>query len=167
MAKILTRGTALERALRAVLDRLGTGPVILNDCSLPGSPDAVLPGARTALFAHGCFWHHHAGCPCARLPATSYAWAAKFRRNRARDLANRDDLLRQGWRVGWIWECALKGPYAPPRDQVEARLQGFIGGSASFLDLCGTGRVCVAAAGAADPLRCQRHDSVQGQAPPP
>jgi DNA mismatch endonuclease (patch repair protein) len=138
MAHIPTRDTAPERALRAALERIGVGPIAANDPGLPGSPDVVLPAARVALFAHGCFWHHHAGCRCARVPATAYPWTEKFRRNRERDLANRDALLHKGWRVGWIWECALIGQHALPQTQLEAALQGFVAGATTFLDLAGT-----------------------------
>lgn len=144
MASIPTRDTAPELALRAALARLHAGPVAANDPGLPGSPDAVLPAHRVALFAHGCFWHHHPGCACARVPATAYPWNAKFQRNRARDAANREALRRAGWRVAWVWECALTGPGALPRAELDAELGCFLAGKSWFREVAGAGRATVA-----------------------
>lgn len=138
MAHIPTRNTAPERILRAALKRIGAGPIAANDSGLPGSPDVVLPAHRTVLFAHGCFWHHHAGCRCARIPATSYPWVQKFQCNRERDLANRDALLRQGWRVGWVWECATTGTGSLTLQDLGDVLRRFLEGEAAVVEVAGS-----------------------------
>ncbi len=137
MARMPTRDTAPELALRSALRRLRTGPVIANDSSLPGSPDAVLPAHKVALFAHGCFWHHHAVCRCGRLPQQATYWRRKFRKNKARDIRNRDDLLKAGWKVAWVWECAVVGRKAMAEASLDATLQGLIRGQSQFVEISG------------------------------
>lgn len=81
----------------------------LHRKDLPGAPDVVLPGMRVAIFAHGCFWHMHAGCKNAKLPATRPDfWRDKLRGNVERDARAIDDLCSQGWRVLTVWECATR-----------------------------------------------------------
>lgn len=76
---------------------------------LPGRPDIVLPRWRVAAFAHGCFWHGHAGCSYFRLPKTRPEfWEAKILRNTERDQEAIAQLRDAGWRVAVIWECALR-----------------------------------------------------------
>lgn len=137
MASVRTRDTAPELALRAALARLGTRGSTLNDASLPGSPDVALHGPRAALFAHGCFWHHHPGCPCARIPRSAYPWAQKFQRNQRRDRAVRTALLERGWRVAWIWECSLVGRQALTTIDLDNELRRFLGSCDPFCDIAG------------------------------
>lgn len=101
-----TTGTHPERVLRESLQRVGAGSLTCEVVTLPGSPDIVVEGRGLVIFAHGCFWHHHVGCRHARIPATRYPWAEKFKRNRARDARARWQLLTRGWRVVTVWECA-------------------------------------------------------------
>ncbi len=49
------------------------------------------------------------------MPATNGAyWQRKFAANVRRDRDHRAALLEAGWRVGVIWECALR-----PKNRVE------------------------------------------------
>ena len=81
----------------------------LHRKDLPGSPDVVLPGRNLAIFVNGCFWHYHAGCSLAKLPATrSEFWRAKLERNRIRDLEAIGALEKHGWRVLVVWECFIR-----------------------------------------------------------
>jgi DNA mismatch endonuclease (patch repair protein) len=61
------------------------------------------------LFAHGCFWHGHE-CHLFKWPKSREEfWHTKIRQNRERDRVALDRLRESGWRVGEVWECALKG----------------------------------------------------------
>lgn len=81
----------------------------LHTKGLPGRPDLVLPKWKAAVFVHGCFWHRHQGCALFRLPKTRTAfWNAKLSANRQRDLAAVSSLLDMSWRVGVVWECAIR-----------------------------------------------------------
>lgn len=81
----------------------------LHRRDLPGAPDVVLPGRKVAIFAHGCFWHMHAGCKNAKLPSTRPEfWRAKLKGNVQRDRRASESLRVLGWRVLIVWECATR-----------------------------------------------------------
>jgi DNA mismatch endonuclease (patch repair protein) len=93
----------LRKGLHAVGFRFRIHP------NLPGKPDLVFPKWKAALFVHGCFWHSH-DCHLFKWPKSRNAfWRSKISGNAARDKANIEKLLKAGWRVGVVWECALKG----------------------------------------------------------
>jgi DNA mismatch endonuclease, patch repair protein len=110
MARIRGRDTRVELAVRSYLHRTGLR-FRLNDRALPGSPDVVLPKFRCAVFVNGCFWHRHAGCRLATIPATRKEfWQAKFAANVARDRRVYEDLRSKGWHPLVIWECEITRP---------------------------------------------------------
>ena len=81
----------------------------MNDRSLPGSPDIVLPKYRSIIFVHGCFWHGHKGCKNYTIPKTNTEfWVAKVARNQERDQEVWRQLEAKGWSVIIVWECQLK-----------------------------------------------------------
>lgn len=81
----------------------------LHRRDLPGVPDVVLPGKRIAIFVHGCFWHMHSGCKNAKLPSSRQDfWRDKLARNVERDEVSVAALIRLGWRVLVVWECATR-----------------------------------------------------------
>jgi DNA mismatch endonuclease (patch repair protein) len=108
MRKVRSRDTGPELAVRRLLRGLGRGYRVQGE-DLPGKPDIVLRGARTAIFVHGCFWHGH-DCKRGARSSRSNAlyWSQKIARNRARDLKTAADLEALGWRVLIVWECALR-----------------------------------------------------------
>jgi DNA mismatch endonuclease, patch repair protein len=118
MAKIRSKNTGPERAVRSLLHRAGYR-FRLHVRSLPGTPDIVLPRHRLVVFVHGCFWHRHPGCNVASTPKTHKKfWLAKFARNVANDRAHVRRLRRMGWRVATVWECQLRHP-----DRILARIE--------------------------------------------
>src|SRR5262245_23383371 len=85
LGAVRQRGTDPEMRVRRALHRLGhryrTG-----DKRLPGRPDIVNRTGKWAIFVHGCFWHHHAGCRRATIPKNNISfWLAKFAANKERD----------------------------------------------------------------------------------
>jgi DNA mismatch endonuclease, patch repair protein len=69
----------------------------------------VLAKHHAVVFVHGCFWHQHEGCRNAAMPKSNTAfWREKFSRNIARDAENTASLIRKGWRVCIVWECAIR-----------------------------------------------------------
>lgn len=118
MAAIRGRDTGPEIAVRSIVHRLGYR-FVLNDRSLPGSPDLVLPRLGTVIFVHGCYWHRHRGCRYATTPKSRRAfWQAKFDANVARDRRTSALLRRLGWSVLTVWECQLRD-----RQRVLSRLE--------------------------------------------
>lgn len=110
MRRVKGRDTSPELAVRRILRAAGVG-YRLGGAGLPGRPDLVMKGRRTAVFVHGCFWHGHHCARGARQPKANAAyWTAKIERNRARDAAAQAALEAAGWRVVTVWECEMKAP---------------------------------------------------------
>jgi DNA mismatch endonuclease (patch repair protein) len=66
---------------------------------------------RWAVFVHGCYWHHHAGCQRATVPTRNRAfWLEKFLSNRRRDRRVVSELKARGFTVAVIWECEMTKP---------------------------------------------------------
>ncbi|WP_312326769.1 very short patch repair endonuclease [Stenotrophomonas sp.] len=108
MSRIKAKNTKPELIVRRSLWARGFR-FGLHSKRLAGRPDLVLPKWKAVVFVHGCFWHAHAGCPFFRLPKTRPEfWAEKLDANRRRDLAAINSLMQNGWRVGVVWECALR-----------------------------------------------------------
>jgi len=108
MARVKSKNTSPERAVRRILTRLGAR-YRLHRKDLPGNPDIVMPGRKLAIFVHGCFWHGHDCARGARVPKVNRDyWLAKVARNKARDERTRHALSLDGWTVETIWECELK-----------------------------------------------------------
>jgi len=108
MARVKGRDTRPEKILRSLLFRHGFR-FRLHRADLPGKPDIVLPRYKSVVFVHGCFWHRHAGCKRASMPASNRAyWERKFQRTVLRDAANTLALEQLGWRVIIVWECELR-----------------------------------------------------------
>lgn len=108
MSRIGPKNTKPELILRKGLHALGYR-FRLYQKDLPGCPDLVLKKYNAVIFIHGCFWHAHAGCRFFQLPKTNTEfWAKKLSGNRLRDDAVSDSLLKSGWRVLNVWECAIR-----------------------------------------------------------
>lgn len=123
MAKIQSKNTAPERAVRRVVHALGYRYRLHGGGRLPGSPDLVFPRLRKVIFVHGCFWHRHEGCPGNRTPRTRRGfWIRKFAGNVSRDKRNVRELRRQGWGIMVIWECQI-----PREARLISRLRRFLG----------------------------------------
>lgn len=109
MARIRDRNTKPEVLLRKALWRRGFR-YRLHDRSLPGTPDLVFPRFEAVVFVHGCFWHCHE-CALFKWPETrTDFWRRKIAGNRERDSIVQSALMKEGWRVLVVWECALRGP---------------------------------------------------------
>jgi DNA mismatch endonuclease (patch repair protein) len=133
MASIRGRDTKPEMLVRRHLHRLGFR-YRLSPREIPGRPDLVLPRFRVAVFVHGCFWHGHAGCRFATVPATrTEFWTAKISANKRRDAAAEENLRALGWRLAVVWECALRS------NRVDAlkRVADFVGENGERVEISG------------------------------
>ena len=109
MSRIRSVNTTPELAVRRFLHGQGLR-FRLHLRDLPGKPDIVLPGRRTCVFVHGCFWH---GCPhcidgTRKVEINKRYWSDKVAGNRARDQRHRADLEAAGWTVFIIWACEAR-----------------------------------------------------------
>lgn len=108
MSGIKSRDTKPELQVRKYLHGEGYR-FRLSRKDLPGRPDVVLSKWKVAIFVHGCFWHGHKTCGLFRIPKTrAEFWTDKIGRNSQRDQVAIQKLLRLGWRVAIVWECALR-----------------------------------------------------------
>ncbi|NKW91937.1 DNA mismatch endonuclease Vsr [Rhodobacteraceae bacterium R_SAG9] len=114
MSGIKGKNTKPELVLRRALHVRGFR-FRLHSRKIFGRPDIILRKYNAVIFVHGCFWHQHEGCRYATIPSTRRVfWRAKFEANITRDRNVCGQLLKDGWRVGTVWECALRKP-----DQVD------------------------------------------------
>ena len=109
MRGVPSANTRLEKLVRRVLHAAGFR-FSLRRQNLPGKPDIVLPRHDAVIFAHGCFWHGHPGCPKgrARPVRNRKFWEQKIRYNRAKDRRVAVELRQRGWKVLVVWECQTK-----------------------------------------------------------
>jgi DNA mismatch endonuclease, patch repair protein len=108
MASVKNKGTKPEVSLRKALFGLGYRYKI-NDKTLPGSPDIVLPKFNSIIFVHGCFWHGHTNCLKAISPKSNKEfWQSKIKRNKQRDQITNIALQKMGWNIIIVWDCELR-----------------------------------------------------------
>ncbi len=117
MAAVKGKNTKPELVIRSALHARGFR-FRLHRKDLPGRPDLVFTGRGAVIFIHGCFWHGH-DCHLFRWPKSREDfWRDKVGTNIKRDRRQRAALAEAGWRIGVVWECALKGKTRLPFDSV-------------------------------------------------
>lgn len=108
MAAVRGSHTKPELLIRKALHAAGLR-FRLHARDLPGKPDLVFPRHAAVVFVNGCFWHHH-DCHLFKWPKTrADFWRTKITRNVENDMRVQERLSEAGWRIGIVWECALKG----------------------------------------------------------
>lgn len=136
MSGIRGKDTKPELLVRRALHAAGFR-YRLHERTLPGKPDMVFPKYSAVVFIHGCFWHGH-DCHLFRMPSTrTEFWQAKISGNVARDVRATALLRETGWRVGTVWECALKGREKLPVDDIVATLAVWLRGETPELEIRG------------------------------
>ena len=69
MSGISGKNSLPEMVVRKTLFAMGHRSR-LHRRDLRGTPDIAMPNRKIAIFVHGCFWHAHQGCKCAKTPST-------------------------------------------------------------------------------------------------
>ena len=139
MAAVRGTDTTPELLIRKALHRAGFR-FRLHARGLAGRPDIVFPKYDAVLFVHGCFWHRH-DCNLFKLPATrTDFWLTKLNSNASRDERTQQTLLTEGWRVGVVWECSMRGPKRSSVDEVAARIAKWLRGCDCDFEISGGGR---------------------------
>ena len=106
MARIRSKNTRPERALRQALWAAGVRGWRVHVAGLPGKPDVAFTRWRVAVFVDGCFWHGH---PDYFTPGKSGAyWDAKIARTQERDRVANEALAEAGWRVLRLWDFEIE-----------------------------------------------------------
>jgi DNA mismatch endonuclease (patch repair protein) len=135
MAGIRGRNTKPEILIRSLLHRQGFR-FRLHVRNIPGKPDMVFPRYRAVIFVHGCFWHGH-DCPLFKWPGTRPEfWREKIGRNQSNDYRTRTALITAGWRVGVVWECAIRGA-SKDLEGVARRLADWLHSDVPFMEVRG------------------------------
>lgn len=107
MQRIQSKNTKPELLVRSALHARGIR-YRLHLKVLGTRPDLVSSPRRVAIFINGCFWHGH-NCHLFRWPKTRPEfWTKKISGNRIRDQRIARTLIRAGWSVATVWECALR-----------------------------------------------------------
>ena len=136
MSGIRNKDTGIEISVRKALFAKGFR-YRLNPKDLPGKPDIVFPRYQAIVFVHGCFWHGH-DCELFRLPGTNRNfWQKKIQDNQIRDIRNTAGLKKLGWRIGIVWECALRNKGIAGIEKVTNRLDRWIKGSGNAIEIHG------------------------------
>lgn len=108
MRAVKGRDTRPEKIFRKLIFSAGYR-YRLNASTLPSTPDLYLPKYKAVVPINGCFWHAHK-CSLFRLPSTNKNfWYKKLTDNILRDKRNIKHLIRDGYRILVVWECAIKG----------------------------------------------------------
>jgi len=121
MAAIKGKDTNPELLIRKALFARGYRYRI-HDRKLPGKPDLVFRRYNAVIFVNGCFWHGH-DCHLFTWPSTRQEfWKNKIQGNIDRDKMNLAACHDLGLRSLVLWECALKGKYRKPLDDVTSQV---------------------------------------------
>jgi DNA mismatch endonuclease (patch repair protein) len=135
MSGIRGKNTKPEKLVRSLLHRQGFR-FRLHVSNLPGKPDIVLPRYNAVIFVHGCFWHRHA-CRFFKWPQTRPDfWREKIARNCSNDLKSRRALKKEGWRIGIVWECAVRGA-GKDTENITYRIGEWLHGDKSSMEIRG------------------------------
>ena len=106
MARIRSRDTKPELALRRALWAQGVRGWRVHAGKLPGKPDLAFTRWRVAVFVDGRFWHGH---PDFFTPGKSGAyWDAKIARTQERDRLANEALNAAGWHVLRFWDFEIE-----------------------------------------------------------
>ena len=136
MAGIRSKNTKPELKIRQALHKAGFR-YLLHDKKLPGKPDMVFPRYNAVLFINGCFWHRH-DCHLFKWPQTrGEFWKKKISGNVANDHKKLHMLHDSRWRVGIVWECALKGKTRIPEEVAIQKLVGWLKSNHKTMELQG------------------------------
>ncbi|WP_017931953.1 very short patch repair endonuclease [Robiginitomaculum antarcticum] len=136
MSAVKSKNTSPELKIRKLLHGAGFR-YSLHNKQLPGKPDLKFKKHRAVIFVNGCFWHKH-NCYRFSWPQTREDfWKAKITGNAERDMRNYNDLFTEGWRVGVVWECALRGKIKLSEERVLYSLSEWLNSDAIKITIRG------------------------------
>lgn len=136
MSGIRAKNTKPELLVRKHLHAAGFRYRI-HDTRLKGRPDLVFPKWNAVVFINGCFWHAH-DCHLFKFPKTRPDfWKSKLVGNAERDRRNKHYLQSSGWRIGVVWECALKGSQRLSMREITQKIAEWLQSSRNDFELKG------------------------------
>jgi DNA mismatch endonuclease (patch repair protein) len=105
MARVRTKNTAPETALRKALWAEGVRGWRCHPKGVAGRPDLAWIGRKIAIFVDGAFWHGH---PDYYWGQSGDFWDQKIARNRTRDERINAELSGGGWTVLRFWDFEVE-----------------------------------------------------------
>jgi DNA mismatch endonuclease (patch repair protein) len=120
MARIRSKDTKPELALRRGLYAAGARGWRCHPRNVPGKPDLVFTRAKLAVFVDGRFWHGHPDY--FTFGKSGEYWDKKIARTQARDRLANENLAAAGWRVLRFWDFEVEQDPVRCVDQVVAAL---------------------------------------------
>ena len=106
MARIKSKDTGPELALRRALYAAGLRGWRCHPRSIPGKPDIAFIRWETAVFVDGRFWHGHPDY--FTFGKSGRYWDDKISRTQARDQAANEALAARGWSVLRFWDFEVE-----------------------------------------------------------
>ncbi|HLH64167.1 MAG TPA: very short patch repair endonuclease [Solirubrobacteraceae bacterium] len=120
MARIRSKDTKPELALRQALYAAGIRGWRCHPKTVPGKPDIAFTRRRVAVFVDGRFWHGH---PDFFTPGKSGDyWDAKIARTQERDRIANETLSLEGWTVLRFWDFEVEEDLERVVDSVASAL---------------------------------------------
>ena len=119
MARVRTKDTAPELALRRALWAAGVRGWRCHPKGIVGRPDLAWIGRRVVVFVDGAFWHGH---PDHYRGQSGKFWDEKIARNRARDEKVNRELAEAGWTVVRLWDFEVQRDLAACVERVRSSL---------------------------------------------
>jgi DNA mismatch endonuclease, patch repair protein len=121
MARIRSKDTKPELAVRQGLFALGLRGWRCHTRALPGRPDVAFTRWKVAVFVDGAFWHGH---PDHFTFGKSGAyWDAKIARTQERDRLANEELGQRGWTVLRFWDFEIREKPATCLAEIVAALE--------------------------------------------
>jgi DNA mismatch endonuclease, patch repair protein len=121
MARIRSKDTKPELAIRRGLFALGVRGWRCHTSALPGRPDLAFTRWKVAVFVDGAFWHGHPDH--FTFGKSGDYWDAKIARTQERDRLANEELYRQGWAVLRFWDFEIRDDPAACLAQVVSALE--------------------------------------------
>lgn len=106
MARIRSKNTKPELALRRGLWAAGIRGWRVHAKDVPGKPDVAFTKLRVAVFVDGRFWHGHPDY--FTFGKSGAYWDAKIARTQERDRLAGEALAAAGWEVVRMWDFEVE-----------------------------------------------------------
>lgn len=121
MARIRSKDTKPELAIRQGLFALGIRGWRCHTRALPGRPDLAFTRWKVAVFVDGAFWHGHPDH--FTFGKSGDYWDAKIARTQERDRVANQELGARGWAVLRFWDFEISNDPADCLAQIVSALE--------------------------------------------
>ncbi len=124
MSSIRSKGTAIEREMRKILNDTGL-EFKEHPTGIFGNPDFVILERKIAIFCDGDFWHGYKmkSNPRLNVKENRVFWLRKIRGNVRRDLRVNLRLEKEGWKIIRFWEHEIKREPELVREKLRRELR--------------------------------------------